>query len=95
MTVGAELLGKLREGTEVLRTGGGAALTAGECGRLLDVLEPPQLLRITEVAEWLAVSVPTVNRLARAGELERVHIGGSTRYRRADVEALIARGRVV
>ncbi len=43
---------KLVEGTEVLRTGGGAALTAGDCNALLDRLEQLRgaLATITGVA---------------------------------------------
>lgn len=51
----------------------------------------PQLLRAREVAERLAVSEPTVWRLSRAGELPRVRVGGSTRFRRDDVTRLIER----
>jgi hypothetical protein len=32
-------LARLREGTEILRTGGGTTLTAAQCNALLDVLE--------------------------------------------------------
>ena len=34
-----EVKAKLREGTEVLRTGGGANLTTSDCNLLLDFLE--------------------------------------------------------
>ena len=46
------------------------------------------LLREREVAELLGVSLRTVGRLAERGTLDRVRIGGVTRYRRSDVEAL-------
>jgi excisionase family DNA binding protein len=36
-----------------------------------------RLLRVDEVAERLAVSRSTVNRLVAAGELRRLRIGGS------------------
>jgi hypothetical protein len=34
-----EVQAKLREGTEVLRTGGGTHLDAGDCNLLLDLIE--------------------------------------------------------
>jgi excisionase family DNA binding protein len=56
---------------------------------------PSQLLRVREVAAMLAVSAPTVWRLVRTGELGVVHIGGSTRFLRSDVQRLIEQGRQV
>lgn len=53
-----------------------------------------QLLRTREVAERLGVSTRTVERLAKAGELVRVRIGGSTRFSAADVDALVERSRL-
>jgi excisionase family DNA binding protein len=53
---------------------------------------PTPLLTVTEVARALAVSRSTVYRLIELGELPRVRVGGSARFRQADVEALIARG---
>jgi hypothetical protein len=44
---------KLREGTEVLRTGGGAHLNVGECNLLLDVLEAHE--RYTPIIAALAI----------------------------------------
>lgn len=56
--------------------------------------EPPTgLLTVQEVAERLAVSLATVRRLTRAGELTKVVIGGSIRFEPLDVEALIERGK--
>jgi excisionase family DNA binding protein len=52
-----------------------------------------RLLRARDVAAELAISEPTVWRLARSGELARVRVGGSVRFLRDDVETLIARGR--
>lgn len=48
-----------------------------------------RLLKIDDVADQLAVSVATVHRLAAAGLLPKRHIGGSTRFLRQDVDALI------
>lgn len=51
-----------------------------------------QLLTVAEAAAWLAVSRATVNRLATAGQLRKVKIGGSARFRARDVVDLIERG---
>ena len=47
------------------------------------------LLTIDQVARRLLVSQATVYRLVSAGELPKLRIGGSTRFRSADVERLI------
>ena len=39
------------------------------------------------------MSLATVRRLTRSGELTKVRIGGSVRFEPVDVEALIARGK--
>jgi len=52
----------------------------------------PRLLTVDEVAERLTISPATVYRLIAARELHKIRIGGSTRFREADVEALIERG---
>lgn len=46
-----------------------------------------------EVAEHLAVSLATVERLVRAGELTKVRVGGSIRFEACDVDALVERGK--
>jgi excisionase family DNA binding protein len=49
-----------------------------------------ELLKTSEVAERLRVSVATVNRYARIGALEAVALpGGQRRYRAEDVDALL------
>jgi len=51
----------------------------------------PCLLTVKEVAQALRVSVATVWRWSAAGELPPpIKICGSTRWRRADIETLIA-----
>jgi excisionase family DNA binding protein len=50
----------------------------------------PCLLTTADVALHLGVSTATVTRLAAAGQLRRIRIGGSTRYDIADVESLIS-----
>jgi excisionase family DNA binding protein len=52
----------------------------------------PALLRMQEVARYLAVSVRTAWRLVSLGELESVRIGRSVRVTRKSVEAFLARG---
>ncbi|MDP8943092.1 MAG: helix-turn-helix domain-containing protein [Actinomycetota bacterium] len=53
---------------------------------------PPSLLTTREVARVLAISEPSVRRLAREGALPRVRIGSSVRFRRRDVAELVGRG---
>lgn len=51
---------------------------------------PPLLLRQDEVAELLQVSTRTVRAMAAAGQIPRVVLSPrATRYRLADVEALV------
>jgi excisionase family DNA binding protein len=47
------------------------------------------LLTEREVAELFSVTPRTVRNWARAGELNRVRVGGTTRYRVDDIENLI------
>lgn len=54
-----------------------------------DDADVPMLMTKTETAEHLRVSPRTVGRLAAAGSLPAVRVGGSPRFRRADVEAFI------
>lgn len=50
----------------------------------------PQMLRLREVAELLAVDQSTVTRMVRSGQLPRYRIGeGSLRFKASDVAALI------
>ena len=51
-----------------------------------------RLLTVQEVARRLAVSRWTVYRLVRTGDLQKIRVGGSIRFRAADVETLIQRG---
>lgn len=48
-----------------------------------------QLLKVTDVAERLSVSVTTVRRLIDKGKLQTVRIGRSVRIRPEDLEAYI------
>ena len=49
------------------------------------------LLTTSEVADRLRVSVATVNRYAREGDLAAIQLpGGQRRYRSEDVDALLA-----
>jgi len=50
----------------------------------------PELLTIRDFAIRYRVSVPTIYRLRERGKLAFVHIGRSTRIRRADAEAWAA-----
>lgn len=50
----------------------------------------PQLLTSAEVAALLRVSVATVNRWTKAGTIVAVEVGGVRRFRRADIDALVA-----
>lgn len=51
----------------------------------------PQLLTVRQVAETLSISVAGVWRGVKTGVLPRpIKIGGATRWRRTDLDALIA-----
>ena len=49
------------------------------------------LLPVAEVAELLGVSIPSVWRYAANGTIPKpIKLGGATRWRRSEIEALIA-----
>jgi excisionase family DNA binding protein len=51
-----------------------------------------QLLSVREVGEVLGLNKSSIWRLARAGKLPQpIKVGGSTRWRRADIEAIFSR----
>jgi excisionase family DNA binding protein len=55
--------------------------------------ETPELLTPSEVARLFRVNAKTVSRWARAGKLTSIRtIGGHRRFRRNEVEALVASG---
>ena len=51
----------------------------------------PAALSIEATADYLSVSVSSVWRLLRSGELPKAKIAGRTLVRRVDAEALLAR----
>ena len=51
-----------------------------------------RLISTAETARRLGVSARTVDRLAERGDLERVKVLGSTRFRASDVAAIVANG---
>jgi excisionase family DNA binding protein len=51
------------------------------------------LITVAEVKGLLAVSAPTVYRLAAKGEIPSIRIGGSIRFRIDDIERLLQAGR--
>jgi excisionase family DNA binding protein len=51
-----------------------------------------RLLTRDQVADMLGFDKRTVDRYATIGELTRIKIGRSTRFREEDVQGLIARG---
>jgi excisionase family DNA binding protein len=53
---------------------------------------PHGLMSRTEVAEFLSVSLATVERLYRSGELPSVKLGRLRRVRREDLERFVAQG---
>jgi excisionase family DNA binding protein len=55
-------------------------------------LELPQVLTAAEVAALYRVRVDTIYTWARDGRLPAVRMGNRLRFRRADVEALLAGG---
>lgn len=54
-------------------------------------MPPDDLLTTTEIAEEYRVSIETVRRWARSGQLPTTAVtpGGHRRFRRCDVEALL------
>lgn len=53
--------------------------------------EPKQLLNIKDVSTALNISTATIWRLIKAGTIPApIKIGGSTRWRRSDIEAIFA-----
>lgn len=50
----------------------------------------PDLLTADEVAAYFRVSLPTVSRWRREGTITGYKIGGTLRFRRSDVEKLLA-----
>lgn len=51
--------------------------------------ETPDLLTVPEVAAFFRVSESTVNRWRQNKVLTGIKVGGSLRFRRSDVEALL------
>ena len=51
-----------------------------------------KLLRKKEVAEMLACSIRTIDRLVESGKLTRVKVLGAIRYKLEEVQALIRKG---
>ena len=51
-----------------------------------------KLLRKKEVAEMLACSIRTIDRLVESGKLTRVKVLGAIRYKLEEVETLIRKG---
>jgi excisionase family DNA binding protein len=51
---------------------------------------PPLLIKYETAAQLLEVSVSTVKRLIKAGELHPVTIGGAARLRRSELEQFVA-----
>ena len=51
----------------------------------------PSLLTLGDVCAALAVSRSTARRMVKRGDLQPIRIGGLTRFRPADLEALIER----
>lgn len=48
-----------------------------------------QLLSVKDVANWLGVSVETVRRLTKRGELPAKKIGWQWRYQQKDIQAYL------
>ena len=54
-------------------------------------MNQPQLLTVRDVSAQLNIAVSSVWRKVKSGDLPQpIKIGGSTRWRRADIEALYA-----
>jgi excisionase family DNA binding protein len=55
----------------------------------LQVVERPEVLRVSDVATLLQVSNATVYGLCERGELAYIRVSGAIRVRREDLETLI------
>lgn len=54
----------------------------------------PELLTVTQAAQFLTVSVPTVRRLQAQRNIPFVKVGGSVRFDKRDLVAYVERCRV-
>lgn len=50
---------------------------------------PKEVLTTREAAAYLSISLPTLFRLTRAGELPHLRIGRVLRYRKEDLDAFL------
>jgi excisionase family DNA binding protein len=55
---------------------------------------PLELLTVSEVAEFLKLSVPTVRRLQQQRRIAFVKVGGRVRFTRSDIAAYLQKRRV-
>ena len=53
-----------------------------------------RLLTVAEVAEALRVSTMTIYRMVKSGQLPATRVGRSYRFRRADVQSYLEKGKV-
>ena len=53
-----------------------------------------RLLTVAEVAEALRVSTMTIYRMVKSGQLPATRVGRSYRFRRADVQGYLEKGKV-
>lgn len=49
-----------------------------------------ELLTAEQVAKWLQVTTRTIRRMVASGTLRPVKIGGIVRFRKADIDGMIA-----
>ena len=61
----------------------------GERENIMDTQNTIKLLRLTEVAERLDVSMPTVRRLVKGGKIKSVRVGRVLRVRPLDLESYL------
>lgn len=52
--------------------------------------EPPSLLTREEAAKFLRISLPSLHRRVKAGDLQPLHVGKRVLFRREDLDALVA-----
>jgi excisionase family DNA binding protein len=60
----------------------------------IDADQTAGLLTITEVAEFLRISIPTVRRLIEQRQIPFLKVGGSIRFTRSDIDAYLQKRRV-
>lgn len=77
-------------GFRVSRGQGGSPLDRPEGARQAGITASPMAVKYETAAELLEVSMSTIKRMVKAGDLPTVSLGGTRRIRVSDLESLVA-----